>query len=90
MLFRGAIKKSLTSKKQFSKNSPTAREYKITDARNFEEEKKRLKDYVAKIHEAGALRFHNAVHPLVGQLTADEWGLSVYKHLDYHLDQFGV
>lgn len=90
MLFKGAIKKAITTEKQFSKNSPTAREYIVTDSRNFEKEKEKLKSYITKFHNVGAAAFDNKEHPIVGKLTSDEWGLSVYKHLDYHLGQFGA
>lgn len=29
-------------------------------------------------------------HPFLGQLTSQEWGLFVYRHVDHHLTQFGV
>lgn len=28
-------------------------------------------------------------HPYFGSLTADQWGNLAYRHLDYHLGQFG-
>jgi hypothetical protein len=30
------------------------------------------------------------VHPMFGKMTADQWGRSMWKHLDHHLRQFGV
>ncbi len=29
-------------------------------------------------------------HPLFGPLSGEEWGALSWKHLDYHLRQFGV
>lgn len=29
-------------------------------------------------------------HPYFGNLSTTQWGLSLYKHLDHHLRQFGV
>jgi hypothetical protein len=31
-----------------------------------------------------------ASHPDFGPLSGDEWGILSWKHLDYHLQQFGV
>ena len=31
----------------------------------------------------------HAVHPAFGSLTPSEWGILCWKHLDYHLRQFG-
>ncbi|MBI1289233.1 MAG: DUF1569 domain-containing protein [Flavobacteriales bacterium] len=28
-------------------------------------------------------------HPIFGNLTKEDWGLIIYKHLDHHLRQFG-
>jgi hypothetical protein len=32
----------------------------------------------------------NFKHPFFGPMTAEEWGIISYKHLDHHLKQFGV
>ncbi len=29
-------------------------------------------------------------HPIFGAMTADDWGVLLYKHTDHHLRQFGV
>jgi len=29
-------------------------------------------------------------HPAFGKLSADDWGVLVYRHVDHHLRQFGV
>ena len=29
-------------------------------------------------------------HPFFGKMTAEEWGMLGYKHLDHHLKQFDV
>lgn len=29
-------------------------------------------------------------HPIFGAMTKEEWGRIIYKHLDHHLQQFGV
>ncbi len=32
----------------------------------------------------------HTIHPLFGKLTPEQWGKSIYKHLDHHLQQFDV
>jgi hypothetical protein len=32
----------------------------------------------------------HAVHPYFGKLNTKEWGIFTYKHLNHHLQQFGV
>lgn len=29
-------------------------------------------------------------HPVFGKLSADDWGVLIYRHIDHHLTQFGV
>lgn len=29
-------------------------------------------------------------HPAFGNISSQEWGIAVYKHMDHHLRQFGV
>lgn len=31
-----------------------------------------------------------ATHPLFGKMKHHDWGVLVYRHLDHHLEQFGV
>jgi hypothetical protein len=45
-----------------------------------------LVDRFATVSPAGEW----AVHPAFGRLSGEEWGELSWKHLDYHLGQFGV
>ena len=89
-LFGGFAKKQLLSDKPMKKNLPTSRSFLITDAREFNEEKERLIQLVRKFHSAGPSVLTTDPHPFFGKLTVDEWDKLSWKHLDHHLQQFGV
>ncbi|MGJ8745009.1 DUF1569 domain-containing protein [Polaribacter sp.] len=84
------VKKIVVSEKPYAKNGRTAPQFIISDAREFETEKKRLVDYIIKTQELGAQYFDGKESHSFGKLTSDEWNNSFYKHLDHHLNQFGV
>lgn len=84
------VKPIVVGKKPYKKDSPTAPEFKINNEKNFEIEKKRLVDYILKTQKLGEAAFHNKESHSFGKLTKDEWNNMFYKHLDHHLNQFGV
>jgi len=83
------VKRIVVSEKPYAKNGRTAPQFLISDDRIFETEKKRLIDYIHKIQELGAKRFHLKESHSFGELTSLEWNNLFYKHLDHHLRQFG-
>jgi hypothetical protein len=88
-LFRLLFKGTILGTKPFKKNLPTGKEFIITDARDFEREKKYLLEVMERAYKNGTNgKWHN--HTLIGKLTAEEWGCTLYKHTDHHLGQFGV
>ena len=88
-LLKGYIRKMVVSDKPYPKSTQTHPQYKQTVDRDFEAEKKRLlaamEQFVQLQEKVGEIP-----HSLFGQMTADEKGWSMYKHLDHHLTQFGV
>ena len=86
-IFGGFIKKILLSPKPFKKNSFTPKEFKIDTEQNFNEQKKNLLAAINKFQK-GAIT--DKVHPFFGEMSETEWGQLQYKHLDHHLQQFGV
>jgi hypothetical protein len=44
----------------------------------------------ARLIEAVGHGSASAAHPAFGALDAKEWGILCWKHLDYHLRQFGI
>ena len=87
--FGKAIKKKLFSNKPWAKNLPTAKEFKMSGAKEFAEEKQKLIGYIHLFADEG-YTITSTVHPIFGNLSSQEWATFVYKHLDHHLRQFGV
>lgn len=90
MLLKLFVKKGVVSEKPYPKNGKTAPQFIISDAREFEVEKKRLVDFINKTQELGEQHFDGKESHSFGKLTATEWNNSFYKHLEHHLTQFGV
>src|SRR5271165_1379609 len=78
-----------TNDKPFSKNNPTDQQLVVADARDFLREREQLKLKVQQFHQGGEVRCTRHPHPFFGELTPQEWGRGMYKHLDHHLRQFG-
>jgi len=89
-LFGKMAKNSFLKNQGFSKNSPTAPEFKITGEPDFEKEKRELISIVKAFGETGPAIITNKRHPFFGEMTSDEWGSLHYIHLDHHLKQFGL
>ncbi|MGB1206295.1 MAG: DUF1569 domain-containing protein [Chitinophagales bacterium] len=84
------VKNIVVSDKPYKKNNPTDSAFVIADERDFELEKKRLIDYINKTQELGTAFFDGKESHSFGKLSIEEWNNSFYKHLDHHLQQFGV
>jgi hypothetical protein len=84
------FKKQLFNDKPYKQNLPTAPDFIVKDERDFDKEKTEMLSIVKAFHERGATGIGDKVHPMFGKLTAEQWGLSMWKHLDHHLRQFGV
>ena len=68
------------------RNLVTAREMMVTKGESFEIEHEKLLEIISEFIEAD--EFHP--HSIFGNLTKEDWGLIIYKHLDHHLRQFGA
>ncbi|NHM06184.1 DUF1569 domain-containing protein [Flavobacterium sp. CYK-4] len=84
------LKNKVIVKGNLDKNSPTAKEFVITDQPDFEVSKKDLIQAFRKFAQEGpsCIKLHK--HPFWGPLTIEEWDMLMWKHLDHHLRQFGV
>lgn len=90
LMFKLFVKNIVVSDKPYKKNNRTAPLMIIKDEKNFTNEKQRLIDYVVKIKELGKNYFDGSESFAFGKLNANEWNNLFYKHLDHHLNQFGV
>lgn len=86
----GMMKKSFYNDKPVSKNSPTHKTFIITATSDFEKAKKELIDHLTAFQEGGTEKCTALPHSFFGTLTKEQWGMGMYKHLDHHLQQFGV
>ena len=84
------VKNTVVSDKPYKRNSKTAPQFLISDAKNFQAEKERLRGYLNKTQNLGASYFDGRTSHSFGKLTKQEWNNMFYKHLDHHLTQFGV
>lgn len=83
------FKKSLYNDKMWRKSLPTAKAAKITDQRDLETERATLLSMVDAFYsKREQTEWHP--HPAFGTFTQEQWGKLEFKHLDYHLGQFGV
>jgi hypothetical protein len=84
------VKKLVVTAKQYKPNNPTAPAFIIKDTKIFDEERIRLLNFINKTLALGAKHFDGKESHSFGKLTIDEWNNMFYKHLDHHLNQFGV
>ncbi|PVW13339.1 DUF1569 domain-containing protein [Marixanthomonas spongiae] len=68
---------------------PTAKEFIVTEPKEFEEEKTQLKALLEAFNQIDENE-NLPPHPIFGKFTNEQWGKMQYKHLDHHFRQFGV
>lgn len=84
------VKPKLYNESPWKQNLPTAPSFIIKDERDFEQEKQQLMELVNRFYEGGPENAGRFPHPMFGSFTKEQWGKSMYKHLDHHLKQFSV
>lgn len=84
------VKAKLYNESPWKRNLPTSPNFIIKDARDFNLEKRELLDLVNRFYAAGPMGITKHPHPMFGSFTPEQWGKSMFKHLDHHLRQFGV
>ena len=89
-LLKLLVKPMVVNEKEYQKNSRTAPVFIIADERIFEKEKELLIENIKMTQEKGANFFDGRESPSFGALTSKEWNNLFYKHIDHHLNQFGV
>jgi hypothetical protein len=78
----------LYNNKPFKRNLPTDKSFIMhTSQKEFETEKQKLLHMLNSFSETTMV---NEPHPFFGKLTKDQWSIGSWKHLDHHLQQFGV
>ena len=85
----GPLAKSiLYNDKPFKHHLPTDRSFvMIGKEKDFEREKQSLVNTINDFTESNMV---DEPHPFFGKLTKEQWSKGTWKHLDHHLQQFGV
>lgn len=84
------VKPKVVGEKSYPKNSPTAPQFIINGTKDFEDEKKRLIGFIQKTQQLGREAFDDKESFSFGKLKSQEWNNMFVKHLNHHLEQFGV
>jgi Protein of unknown function (DUF1569) len=84
------VKEIVVGEKPYAKNSRTAPEFIIADARDFEKEKAILIANMKDIEAKGESYFSGSENPAFGVLTIQEWSNLFCKHIEHHFEQFGI
>ncbi len=90
-LLVGRLAKSMiVNERQMPRNSVTDKNLLVTDDRDLEVERQRLRGLIDRFAAAGPEGCTKHPHSLFGPLTPMEWAALMYQHLDHHLRQFQV
>ena len=84
------VKGAVVGPKPYGRSVPTAPQFRMVGAKDFELEKRRLVDYLHRVQREGEGAFEGKESNSFGALSSAEWNVMFYKHLDHHLTQFGV
>ena len=79
----------LYNDRPFGRNAPTHPSFVITDEKTFENERTSLLQNLDEIIRRGQ-DYDWPEHASFGKMTGEQYGKSIYKHLDHHLKQFGL
>lgn len=89
-LFGSFARKKLLNDKPFPVGLPTDPSFVMKGDYDFQTEKQKAYALLSRLIEGGQAGVTKATHPFFGKMTADEWGILTWKHMDHHLRQFGV
>ncbi len=81
------FKSVLYNEKPYKHGLPTDKSFIITGSRDFENERNKLLAMIDRFDETSIV---NEKHPVFGKFTREQWSKATWKHIDHHLQQFGV
>ena len=84
------VKPKITNEIPYKQSLPTSPVFIIADERNYEEEKAKLIGNIQRVQQLGKEAFDGKENINFGKMTAQGWNNMFAKHLNHHLDQFGV
>jgi hypothetical protein len=89
MRFLGKLLKNKVFNGEFGKNSPTAKEFVFIDHYDLESVKQELIANFSQFAQ-GHKMIKVMDHPFWGKMTYEDWDKLMWRHIDHHLEQFGV
>jgi len=89
-LFGKMAKKQMLQDTAFKKNLPTDAGFVVKNDCDFVSEQQQLLNLIKRFAESDPVNIAARPHPFFGKMTADEWGILAWKHLDHHLRQFAA
>lgn len=89
-ILRTFFKRKVVSETPWTKNLRTAPDFVIIGHRDFNAEQKKLIANIQKVQQLGADAFDGKENFSFGRMSAKEWSNMMAKHLNHHLEQFGV
>jgi hypothetical protein len=89
-LFRKVAKKQYVYRAVYKKNGYTAPNFIVTKGGDLAANREALTKKIDQFRKAGEKEYDNRLHAFFGRLTAEEWGMLQYNHLNHHLTQFGL
>lgn len=90
LMLKMFVKEGVVGAKPYKKGIPTAKQFLVSDQQDFSAEKQRLIGFLNTCTEKGRSWFEGKESNSFGALSAEQWNVMFYKHLDHHLAQFGV
>jgi hypothetical protein len=81
---------ALKENEPMRRNSPTIPGFEVSDNRDLASECEKLSGIIDRFAGAGPEGCTKHPHSFFGHLSPDEWSFWMYKHIDHHLQQFGV
>ena len=84
------LKKKVFYGGEMKKNSPTAKEFIITENIDFAKAKSEFISNFSKFSTEGKSAIKLMNHPFWGKLSYEDWDALMWKHTHHHLQQFGV
>ena len=84
------LKKKVFYGGDMGKNSPTAKEFIVSESLDLEKTKVEFIERFSRFANEGTAAIKTMNHPFWGKMTYEDWDALLWKHTNHHLEQFGV
>lgn len=89
-LFKMFVKPMVVSDQPYAKNGRTAPVFIVSGDKDFHKEQQTLIQHIEKCVALGTSTFEGKENINFGKMSSSEWNTLFLKHLQHHLQQFGV